>query len=352
MLGFAALSVVGGGQRTTSQGSVALTSRRLRRTTRSVPARLSSGGIPRGGAGEGGAGGSGDDGRHEDDDDDYQAKVHAWLEKKGLMLEQWDPKVAQAFRDGVVSAREVWNFLVGTGAFGGRLVLLLGASARARFLADELFLARIAMELGLGVVGKMTAEISVRREKTIPEIDFVLANLVTALLADFFLAYLPAPSVNYTGKQIAQSAMRKFVDSLPSNIFQAGSFPLWKRLFSLVVKGSQLASVGLVCAATGFALSNLSILAREQFLPDYHAKTEKTNILAVSLVYALFLASSSGMRYQIVCGIENRIFPHIFGTNELALTTASLIMRFGNTVLGSSHWIFFARFFGLMQSTH
>jgi len=309
------------------------------------------------GAGSGGRGrrkfgGGGDEGPGESDDE-YLRRVRAWLEQRRTTLEKWDPKVAHAWSNGVISVRQVWNFLAGTGVPGGSLILWsLGNSARARFLADEFFMTRIGLELGLGLVGKTSAELSVRRERFIPELDFYFANLITALLADFFLGYLPAPSVNITGKELARSAWSSFVQGLPSNIFQRGAqFSFLDRVVALVLKSAQLASVGLGCAAVGFALSNISIAVRERLFPDSGPPTPKTDVIAVSLVYALFLATSSCMRYQLVAGIENRVFPQIMGNRPLALQTSSFLLRFGNTFLGSSHWIFFARYFGLMTTS-
>ncbi len=55
----------------------------------------------------------------------------------------------------------------------------------------------MAIECGIGVVTKVTAEKTKRGESFWREIDFVGANVVMAIIADFMLTWIPAPTLSY-----------------------------------------------------------------------------------------------------------------------------------------------------------
>jgi hypothetical protein len=68
-----------------------------------------------------------------------------------------------------------------------------------------------------------TAEFTKRGAAFSSELDFVLANVIMALLADFALVYLPAPTIRYTQSKPAadvlklQNELLKFLASCPEN---------------------------------------------------------------------------------------------------------------------------------------
>lgn len=71
------------------------------------------------------------------------------------------------------------------------------AGVRERLLADSSFPVKLAIELVIGVVMKITAEKTKRKDSFWAEIDFVAANIVMAIIADFMLTWLPAPTLSY-----------------------------------------------------------------------------------------------------------------------------------------------------------
>jgi len=320
-------------------------------------ANLSSDGVPPVGGGGGHSRPRDDDeGADGDDAERDEAKMNALLSKRGMQLSDLDPEIVEAYDAGIIGARAVWNYLVGTANPFGRLFLALGGGpVRARFLADSEFLGKIGIEQMLGVLGKMTAEFSVRRERIWKEFDFVMSDLVTALLADFVLVYFPAASLPLkrvgTGAR-SGTVLDRLVRDLPTNVFQMDrAYSMRQRLACLGFKSAQLASVGVFCALAGFAMTNLSIYVREKTNPNYVHKNERTNPARVALVYGLFVGTSSNARYQIVGGIENNIFPFLFGRlPPVASQVASTALRFSNTCVGAGHWIFFVRSFGMMRS--
>ena len=65
---------------------------------------------------------------------------------------------------------------------------------RERLLADPGFMVKVGLEVGIGVCTKTTAEYTKRGDDFKSELDFVFANLVMAVIADFMLVWLPAPT--------------------------------------------------------------------------------------------------------------------------------------------------------------
>lgn len=53
------------------------------------------------------------------------------------------------------------------------------------------------LQIGIGMAAKGTAEYTKRGEKFSAELDFVLANVIMALIADFCLVWLPSPTISF-----------------------------------------------------------------------------------------------------------------------------------------------------------
>lgn len=67
---------------------------------------------------------------------------------------------------------------------------------KERLLADDLFLTKVAIECGVGIFTKTAAEWERRRKIFTKELDFVFVDVVMAIIADFMLVWLPAPTVS------------------------------------------------------------------------------------------------------------------------------------------------------------
>ena len=72
-----------------------------------------------------------------------------------------------------------------------------GPGFRERLLADPSFPAKVGIECGIGILTKVTAENTKRGAMFWNEIDFVGANVVMAIIADFMLTWLPAPTLSF-----------------------------------------------------------------------------------------------------------------------------------------------------------
>jgi hypothetical protein len=274
------------------------------------------------------------------------------LAKKGLTLGDLPQDIVQAYHTGLVGAGVLINFLYARANFLSRLLMGTSPGMRNRFLADRLFLLKIAIEEGLGVAGKLSAEYERRRENFFREGEFVVANLISALLADFALVYLPAPSVALSRSSVRSNWLTRLATELPSNVFQTDRpFTLAQRAGGFALKGAQLFVVGFVCCAVGAAVTNGLVYVRERVDKSYKPATQKTNVLAVSALYAIFLGVSSGSRYQLINGIESHIFPRLFAnTPHLFEQAATFLLRYGNTFWGSQQWVIFCRLTNVQKS--
>lgn len=72
-----------------------------------------------------------------------------------------------------------------------------------RLLADPAFLAKLAIETGMGVVTTVIAEHERRGGKFLAELDLVIANTIMALITDAMLLWIPAPRANLSTPAVA-----------------------------------------------------------------------------------------------------------------------------------------------------
>lgn len=64
-------------------------------------------------------------------------------------------------------------------------------------MGDPSFPMKMGIELGIGLLMKLSAEYTRRQENFFKEIDFVFANATMAIIADFMLTWLPAPTLSF-----------------------------------------------------------------------------------------------------------------------------------------------------------
>ncbi|KAF9623341.1 hypothetical protein IFM89_000830 [Coptis chinensis] len=95
-----------------------------------------------------------------------------------------------------------------------------------------------------------------RKENFMKELDFVIADVVMAIVADFMLVWLPAPTVSLR-PSLASSAgpIAKFFFSCPDNAFQVAlggaSYSLLQRIGAIARNGAKLFVVGMTASMVG-----------------------------------------------------------------------------------------------------
>ncbi|KAL2329221.1 hypothetical protein Fmac_022648 [Flemingia macrophylla] len=296
-----------------------------------------------GGHGRGGGGGGGDDhDAHDSNDGDNDALM--LVAQAGRSLDTLPADLAAAVKAGKIPASVVTRFLeLEKSAFFRWLLQFSGF--RERLLADDLFLAKIAMECGVGVFTKTAAEYEKRRENFFKEIEIVFADVVMAIIADFMLVYLPAPTVALRPPLALNAGpIAKFFHGCPDNAFQVAlsgaSYSFLQRFGAIARNGAKLFAVGTASSLVGTAMTNALINAKKAVNKTSDGEIENVPILSTSAAYGVYMAVSSNLRYQVVAGIiEQRLLEPLLHQHKLMLSALCFAVRTGNTWVDYARWI-------------
>jgi len=314
---------------------------------------LAFGSIP---PGSNGPTGGGDDG----DGDGGNGAAPAAAILAGKAVETLPAELAQALKDGKLPAEILQRYLdMSKNPFFAWLMSFGGF--RERLLADPSFMIKVAIEVGIGICTKTTAEYAKRGENFNSQLDFVFANLVMALIADFMLVWLPAPTFAAGGAAAASkapNALARIFAGCPDNAFQKvppgyTPFTLGQRAGAVVRNGAKLFGVGLFASLLGVGITNSLVGLRSILDPTFVPLNDPQNVLVMSGAYGVYMASSSNLRYQILAGIvEERGIEVAFKSNPALCAALSFVVRTGNTFLGSLLWVDFLSLLGLQKIGH
>jgi hypothetical protein len=300
---------------------------------------------------------SGDGGDDEGEGGNGAAPAAAIL--TGKAVETLPAELAQAFKDGKLPAEMLQRYLdLSKNPFFAWLMSFGGF--RERLLADPSFMIKVAIEVGIGICTKTTAEYTKRGENFNSQLDFVFANLVMALIADFMLVWLPAPTFAVRGGAAAKApnALARIFAGCPDNAFQKvpmgyAPFTLGQRAGAVVRNGAKLFGVGLFASLLGVGITNGLVGLRSILDPTFVPLNDPQNVLVMSAAYGTYMASSSNLRYQILAGIvEERGIEAVFKSNPALCAALSFVVRTGNTFLGSLLWVDFLDLLGLQKIGH
>ncbi|XP_051228352.1 protein RETICULATA-RELATED 4, chloroplastic [Lolium perenne] len=296
----------------------------------------------------------GGDGEAEDDGAANRGEALFVLAQVGRKLETLPSDLAAAVEGGRVTAEIVRRF-ADMDASPILRWLLQFRGFRERLLADDLFLAKLAMECGVGVIAKTAAELQKRGDNFVNELDIVISDVVMAIVADFMLVYLPAPTVSLQPPLLKNAGLiASFFHNCPDNAFQialAGrSFSLLQRLGAIVRNGAKLFVVGTSASLIGTGVTSALIKARKAVDKELDDEVEDIPVLSTSAAYGVYMAVSSNLRYQILSGvIEQRMLEPVLHNHKLLLSALCFAVRTGNTFLGSLLWVDYARMVGVQK---
>eukprot|EP00262_Sarcandra_glabra_P013371 TRINITY_DN368_c0_g1_i1.p1 TRINITY_DN368_c0_g1~~TRINITY_DN368_c0_g1_i1.p1 ORF type:complete len:383 (+),score=43.77 TRINITY_DN368_c0_g1_i1:76-1224(+) len=308
-----------------------------------------------GGGSGGGGGGSGDEGKGEGDaSDKNRAEAVLALAEIGRSLDSIPSDLASAIEAGRIPGSIVYRFAELEKSPIFRWLLQFGGF-KERLLADDLFLAKVSMECGVGIFTKTAAELERRREKFVKELDFVFADVVMAIIADFMLVWLPAPTVSLRPPlAVSAGTIAKFFYSCPDNAFQVAlagtSYSFIQRIGAILRNGAKLFAVGTGASLVGTGITNALIYARKTVDKTFAVEAEDVPILSTSVAYGVYMAVSSNLRYQILAGVvEQRILEPLLHQQKIILSAMCFAVRTGNTFLGSLMWVDYARWVGVQK---
>lgn len=294
-----------------------------------------------GGGGEGGGAG-----------DKNKAEAFMALAEIGRSLDSVPKDLAAAIESGAIPKSIVMRYFELEKSPLFRWLLQFGGF-KERLLADDLFLAKVGIECGVGIFTKTAAEYQRRKENFMKELDFVISDVVMAIIADFMLVWLPAPTVSLRPPlAITAGPFTKFFYSCPDNAFQVAlggtSYSFLQRLGAILRNGTKLFAVGTCSSLVGTSVTNALINARKAVDKSSAGEVEELPILSTSVAYGVYMAVSSNLRYQVLAGvIEQRLLEPVLHQHKIILSAICFAVRTGNTFLGSLLWVDYARWIGI-----
>ncbi|VFQ94190.1 unnamed protein product [Cuscuta campestris] len=274
-----------------------------------------------GGGGDGGTnggefpgGGGGDrhgDGESGGHSSNNRKEALMALAESGRSLESLPGDLKAAIENGRIPRSIVLRYLeLEKSAWLGWLLRFGGF--KERLLADDLFLAKVAMECCVGIFTKTAAEYERRRENFFNELEIVFADVV----------------------------------ALPGT-----SFSLLQRFGAIARNGAKLFAVGTTSSMVGTLVTNALINARKTVDKASAGEVENVPVLSTSFAYGVYMAVSSNLRYQVLAGvIEQRMLEPLLHQHKLALSALCFAVRTGNTFLGSLLWVDYARWIGIQKA--
>eukprot|EP00897_Mesotaenium_endlicherianum_P007720 jgi/Mesen1/6977/ME000361S06121 len=261
------------------------------------------GSIGRRGGGEGG--GEGGDGMNDGDAAKNRTEALAAIAALGHTLESLPSDLASAVSAGRIPASIINRYYAMLKSPFFSYLMKFGGF-KERLLADDLFLTKVAIETGVGVFTKTAAEYEKRRENFTKELDFVFADIAMAIVADFMLVWLPAPTVALRPSlTTGANAISKFFFNCPDNAFQVAlrgtSYSLVQRFGAIARNGAKLLVVGTTASLLGTGATNGLIEARKALDSTYAVAPESSGvpIIKTSLAYGAYMAVSSNLRWAV-----------------------------------------------------
>lgn len=236
-----------------------------------------------------------------------------------------------------------------------------GFKERATY--DPQFVTKLSIEMLVGFVTQMIAEVGKRGANSLAEVDFIVADLVMGLSANFAAVYLSAPTGasgakgNADGK--ASATVKSFWDSCPDNAFQKTSegrtFSLLQRFGAILKVAPKLFWIGFAAMAVGTGFTSLLSGARAVCANGLSSVAVSTSgaivsalaLCKTSIAIGAYLAVSTNLRYQIVAGImEERVLDPLFLNmypSKFCHGLGSFVVRTTNTFVGSAMMVDFLK---------
>ncbi|XP_047327141.1 protein RETICULATA-RELATED 4, chloroplastic-like [Impatiens glandulifera] len=322
---------------------------------RSVLVFSGNGGNGHNSGGGGGGGHGGGDGKGEGDGFNRNNKESILiLAEIGRSLDSIPKDLAAAIESGRIPGSILMKYLELEKSPVFRWLMQFGGF-RERLLADDLFFAKLAMECGVGIFTKTAAEYERRRENFFNELEIVFADVAMAIIADFMLVYLPAPTVSLRPSlALTAGPIAKFFHSCPDNAFQialaGSSYSFLQRIGAIARNGAKLFAVGTTSSLVGTMAINALINAKKAVNKSSDEEVENVPVLATSVAYGVYMAISSNLRYQLLAGVvEQRILEPMLHQHKLILSAMCFAVRTGNTFTGSLLWVDYARWVGIQK---
>lgn len=211
-----------------------------------------------------------------------------------------------------------------------------------RLAADPSFLKKSVTEVVIAAGTQLSAEWNRRGASILPELDFVVAGVLTAVFGKYYAMWCVAPTSanDDSEKEISQQETFAGV-SIPTNAFQrtlldGKTIPsISQRVLSIIAPVPSLFKAGTCASFFAYGLTALLISLRAIFLPEFVAVTSNVNIIYASIYTGVFMAIVSNLRYQILQGIIEPYFIDKVRRYPLVHSALTFSVRTANGFLGS-----------------
>jgi hypothetical protein len=216
---------------------------------------------------------------------------------------------------------------------------------RRRVAADPNFPVKSGIEVFLALSTQFAAEWETRgRHQLIPQIDFVVPALLTAVTGKYMSMWMTAPTridTIISGAVVAQKDPKLESIAVPTNAFQKymldGITPptLSQRLGSFIVPMWPLFRLGCISSFLAYGFTSILIELRKVVLPNYIPITQNINVVHATLFTGCFMAVVSNIRYQILQGIIEPMIDRALKSLPILRTMIISVVRILNGLLGS-----------------
>jgi hypothetical protein len=226
---------------------------------------------------------------------------------------------------------------------------------KQRVAADPQFVIKSITEIAHAAGTQLTAEVSRRGiHRIAPEIDFVIAGILTAIVGKYYSMWRVAPTMQVAtgtdvetpnGEEEEDKGWKYFwTHQVPTNALQPYLLDgvtrpsILQRLAALISPMPSLFQAGFLASFIGYGFTGILIQCRSWIRPSYTAATIPMNIFHACLYTGVFLAIVSNIRYQLLQGfIEPRMIDKLFG-KRFPMVRAVVIfgVRLANGLLGAT----------------
>jgi len=185
---------------------------------------------------------------------------------------------------------------------------------RQRIAADPEFISKTIFEV---IITASTHCIARGRRNILPEIDFVIAAILTGVFGRYYAMWSVARTKDYQvgpeknddekGSNIPNATSWR--DKVPTNAFQPTLLDgrtrptLASRFLAIILPMPKLFRAGFIASTVGYGLTWFLIQLRTMLIPHYVAATKPVSVPHAAIYTGFFMAIVSNTRYQLLQGI-------------------------------------------------
>ena len=216
-------------------------------------------------------------------------------------------------RGGGSDIRDTTKSISNSKSKSSRMLQTIARQYQSRIAADPKFFQKSIAEVILAAGTQLFAEYNRRgSQRILPELDFVIAGLLTAVAGKYYSMWRVAPtaSTSSTHHNDKDKDKNRKDDNcnVPTNAFQAtlpnGTTPtLSNRLLAFILPIPSLFRAGVIASGIGYGLTSLLVTLRSLIFPTYVPATIPVNVLHACLYTGAFMAVVSNIRYQVLQGV-------------------------------------------------